>query len=65
MECASDADPGASANVVTGYFAAVRSALTADARPPLLFAGLRLHQHIVDIHASLRRNAEKKGARQR
>ena len=65
MECAADTDPGASADVVTGYCAAVRSALTEDARPPLLFAGLRLHRHIVDIHASLRRNAEKGGRRQR
>lgn len=60
LECAA-ADDGAATDVVTGYCAAVRSALTEDAHPPLVFAGLRLHRHLTDIHASVRRSAEKKG----
>lgn len=60
LECAA-ADGGAAADVVTGYCAAVRSAITEDAHPPLVFAGLRLHRHLTNIHASVRRSAEKKG----
>lgn len=60
LERAADND-GESADVVLGYCAAVRSALTEDARPPLVFAGLRLHQHLVDIHDSVRKSAEKRG----
>lgn len=59
LECA--ADGSAAAEVVTGYCAAVRSAITDDAHPPLVFAGLRLHRHLADIRDSVRRSAEKKG----
>jgi hypothetical protein len=52
---------GKSNEVVLEYCAAVRSALTEDARPPLVFAGLRLHQHLVDIHHSAQKSAEKGG----
>jgi len=59
LECAAAGGPAA--EVVAGYCAAVRSAITEDAHPPLVFAGLRLHRHLTDIHASVRRSAEKKG----
>lgn len=62
LECAV-ANGDASADVVNGYCAAVRSALTDDAHPPLVFAGLRLHRHLTDIHSSVLRSAEKRGRR--
>jgi hypothetical protein len=48
-------------DVVLGYCAAVRSALTEDARPPLVFAGQRLRQHLVDIHDSVQKSTKKRG----
>jgi len=53
------------ARIVQGYCAAVRSALTDDGRPPLEAAGLRLHDRLEAIEASLGRIEEKGGARQR
>lgn len=47
------------AQVVLGYCAAVRSALTDDGRPPLKAAGLRLHDRLEAIEASLGRIEEK------
>jgi hypothetical protein len=44
---------------VQGYCAAVRSALTDDGRPPLEAAGLRLHDRLEAIEASLGRIEEK------
>jgi hypothetical protein len=49
------------AQAVRGYCLAVRSALTDDGRPPLCAAGLRLHERLSLIHASLRRVVEKGG----
>src|SRR5215204_5668386 len=49
------------ARIVPGYCAAVRSALTDDGRPPLEAAGLRLHDRLEAIEASLGR-IEEKGA---
>lgn len=46
------------AEVVQGYCAAVRSALTDDGRPPLEASGLRLQVRLSDIVSSLAR-AEK------
>jgi len=46
-----------------GYCLAVRSALTDDGRPPLCAAGLRLHERLTAIAASLDRVAEKGGSR--
>lgn len=60
LERAAEND-SASNDVVLGYCAAVRSALTEDARPPLVFAGLRLRQHLVDIHASVQKSTKKGG----
>jgi hypothetical protein len=48
------------AEVVRGYCAAVRSALTDDGRPPLDASGLKLHDRLTAIAASLER-VEKRG----
>jgi hypothetical protein len=53
------------ARIVQGYCAAVRSALTDDGRPPLEAAGLRLHDRLEAIEASLGRIEEKGGVRER
>lgn len=63
LERAAEPDGNACGDVVLGYCAAVRSALTDDARPPLVFGGLRLREHLNDIHASLQRIGEKGGRR--
>lgn len=49
------------AAVTRGYCHAVRSALTDDGRPPLVASGLRLHDRLTAIDASLRRLEEKGG----
>lgn len=61
LERAAEREPGAGGDVVLGYCAAVRSALTDDARPPLAFAGVRLHERLQAIHASLQRVGKKGG----
>jgi len=50
------------AAAVRGYCLAVRSALTDDGRPPLCASGLRLHDRLTAIHASIGRVAAKGGA---
>lgn len=50
----------AEAEVVRGYCAAVRSALTDDGPPPLSASGLQLHERLSDIQDSLER-VEKRG----
>jgi len=47
------------AEAVRGYCAAVRSAITDDARPPLIASGLKLHDRLRRIDASLDRVAKK------
>lgn len=47
------------AQVVQGYCAAVRSALTDDGRPPLAASGLKLRDRLAAVAASLDRVAEK------
>jgi hypothetical protein len=54
-------DPEAQA--ARGYCDAVRSALTDDGRPPLEAAGLKLHERLSAVAASLDRVAEKRGSR--
>jgi hypothetical protein len=49
------------AEVVQGYCAAVRSALTDDGRPPLEASGLKLHDRLTAMTASLER-VDKRGA---
>jgi hypothetical protein len=53
------------AEVIRGYCSAVRSALTDDGRPPLEASGLKLHERLSAIDASLDRLAEKGGSRNR
>ncbi len=53
------ADPEATA--IRGYCLAVRSAITDDGRPPLSAPGLRLHDRLQAIVASIDRVAEKGG----
>ena len=52
----------AEAQVIRGYCLAVRSALTDDGRPPLCASGLRLHERLTAIHASIGRVAERGGS---
>ena len=52
---------GPEAEVMRGYCAAVRSARTDDGRPPLDASGLKLHDRLTAITASLER-VEKRGA---
>jgi hypothetical protein len=54
---------GAEAEVIRGYGAAVRSALTDDGRPPLEPSGLRLADRLTAVAASLDRVASKRGSR--
>lgn len=49
------------AQVVRGYAAAVRSALTDDGRPPLAASGLKLRERLAAIQDSLARVAQKGG----
>jgi len=49
------------AETIRGYCDAVRSALTDDGRPPLEASGLKLHERLSTITASLERVAEKRG----
>jgi Transposase, Mutator family len=49
------AEEDAEAELVRGYCAAVRSAVTDDGRPPLVASGLRLHERLEAIEASLDR----------
>jgi Transposase, Mutator family len=49
------------AEIVRGYCAAVRSALTDDGRPPLVASGLKLHERLSAIEESLERAEQQKG----
>jgi len=61
IERAVEGRDDAEAQVVRGYCLAVRSALTDDGRPPLCAAGLRLHERLSLIHASVQRVVQKGG----
>jgi hypothetical protein len=61
IERALEGHTDAEAQVVRGYCAAVRSALTDDGRPPLSAPGLRLHDRLEAVAASLDRVATAKG----
>lgn len=63
IERSVDGRDDAEAEVIRGYCAAVRSALTDDGRPPLAASGLTLHDRLSAIHASLERVVEKGGSR--
>ena len=51
------------AEVIRGYCAAVRSALTDDGRPPLEPSGLKLRDRLAAVAASLDRVGSKRGSR--
>lgn len=51
------------AEVIRGYCLAIRSSLTDDGRPPLSAPGLKLHDRITQIAASLARLAQKGASR--
>jgi hypothetical protein len=61
IERALEARDDPEAEAIRGYCLAVRGALTDDGPPPLEVAGLRLHERLQDIHASIARVAEKGG----
>jgi hypothetical protein len=62
IERAAEAEDDAEAELARGYCAAVRSALTDDGRPPLAASGLRLHERLEAVAASLDRVAARAGA---
>ena len=51
------------ARAVLGYCSAVRSAITDDGRPPLESSGLKLHDRLSAVAASLEKVEEKGGCR--
>src|SRR6185503_17414082 len=55
VERAVEGRPDPEAEVVRGYCSAVRSALTDDGRPPLEASGLKLHERLRAVAASLGR----------
>lgn len=61
LERAVEGRSDAEAQVIQGYGAAVRSALTDDGRPPLEASGLKLHGRLTAIATSLQRVAQKGG----
>ncbi|GHO56307.1 hypothetical protein KSB_47820 [Ktedonobacter robiniae] len=54
----------AEATIIRQYCLAVRSTLTDDGRPPLAAPGLKLHERLTLIAASLERVAQKRASRQ-
>jgi hypothetical protein len=58
-----EARQDAEADVIRGYCAAVRSALTDDGRPPLDAAGLKLQGRLTEVAASLDRVGAQRGSR--
>jgi len=61
IERAAEGRDGPVAEGIKGYCSAVRSAITDDGRPPLDACGLKLHQRLTAVSASLGRVAEKGG----
>jgi len=61
IERALEGRTDAEALAARGYCDAVRSALTDDGRPPLDASGLKLHERLSAVAASLDRVAEKRG----
>lgn len=61
IERAVEGRDDAEAQVVRGYCAAVRSALTDDGRPPLAASGLKLRDRLTAVAESLDRAATQKG----
>src|SRR4051812_3075357 len=61
IERACEGREDAEAEAIKGYCSAVRSAPTDDGRPPLEASGLKLHERLTAVSASLGRAAEKGG----
>jgi hypothetical protein len=61
IERAVEMQPGLEAEIVYGYCAAVRAAVTDDGLPPLSAPGLKLHERLEMIVASLGRASEQIG----
>ena len=62
IERSLEEDLGEEAQVTRDYCLAVRSSLTDDGHPPLEASGLKLHDRLTCISASLNRVAEKRGS---
>jgi Transposase, Mutator family len=63
IERAAEGREGPVAEAIRGYCGAVRSALTDDGRPPLQASGLKLHERLTAVSASLGRVGGKGGYR--
>lgn len=63
IERSVEARTDAGSEITAGYCSAVRSALTDDGRPPLAANGLKLHDRLHAISASLKRGSAKRGSR--
>jgi hypothetical protein len=61
IERSLEKETGEEADAVREYCLAVRSSLTDDGRPPLEASGLKLHDRLTHISASIERVAEKRG----
>jgi hypothetical protein len=61
IERRAEREPDKEALAIRDYCAAVRSALTDDRRPPLAASGLKLHERLTQIAASLDRVTAKAG----
>jgi hypothetical protein len=62
IERQAEGEEDVEAEVVRGYCAAVRAALTDDGRPPLAASGLKLHDRLEAVGASLDRVAARAGS---
>jgi hypothetical protein len=63
IERAVEGREGDEAEAIRGYCAAVRSSLTDDGRPPLAASGLKLHDRLAKVAASLDEVASQRGSR--
>jgi hypothetical protein len=61
LEESLEEESGEEAQTVRDYCLAVRSSLTDDGHPPLSASGLKLHERLTQISASIERVAEKRG----
>ncbi len=61
IERSLEEESGEEAQTVHEYCLAVRSSLTDDGHPPLSASGLKLHDRLTQISASIDRVAEKRG----
>jgi len=61
IERSLEKEAGEETQIARDYCQAVRSSLTDDGRPPLEASGLKLHDRLSQINASIQRVAEKRG----